>query len=267
VSSKFAQAIGAFGSPLLTLACTALAAIYVVNDELRSALGAALAGLIGFVLLQLVETLPKKSLWWRRRFEPRAAFEGWWLQIHEGVDRASVFSFEYGGDADQYQAAGDAFNTTGEHLAHWESTDVFFSTGLRSASYLWEGTAKEAKKPKEANHAQPATQEYHWVARKGSTKFSIDRSFGRQPTTGLGEVHHLNLARAFEFRVRRVDRELLAKLKLRFAVDDLGDFERRKELAKVFLGDLAASSGKPLLDDPRFTRVAEPSHETQNAAS
>lgn len=247
VSSKIAQGIGAFGSPLLTLACTALAAYYVADGELRNALGAALAGLIGFMLIQLVEALPKKSLWWRRRFDPRGAFEGWWLQIHDGIDRTSVFSFEYNGHTDQYALAGDAFESTGEHLAHWSSKEVFFATGFRSAGYLWEGTAKETTRTKQGE------EEVHWVAREGSSQLSVDPSFGRQPTTGHGVVQHLNLARAFEFRLRRVNRELLAKLKLEFAVEDLCDFERRRELAKAFLCDLATSAGKPLSRDARFT--------------
>ena len=53
MSKKILQALGAFGAPLLTLACTVLAARFIDEDEPVKALGAALAGLVGFALTQV----------------------------------------------------------------------------------------------------------------------------------------------------------------------------------------------------------------------
>src|SRR5262245_45185739 len=190
MNSKVVQAIGAFGSPLLTLGCTALAARYIADDDPKKAAGAALAGLLGFALAQVAEELPKRSFWWRQRFDSRAAFEGWWMQIHDSLDRASVTSFLYDAAGDKYQVEGHAFNSSGTRPAHWKSTEVFFSTGSSEVNYLWKGTSYDKDNP---------------GPREGSTKMSLDRApRRRQASTGRGEVQHLNLARILDFRLRRI---------------------------------------------------------------
>jgi hypothetical protein len=221
MNKKIIQAFGAFGSPLLTLGCTSLAARYIAADDPKKAAGAALAGLVGFALTQIAEDLPKRSFWWRQRFDARAAFEGWWLQIHDRLDRVAVTSLLYDGASDKYLAEGNAFNTAGDHLAHWESTEVFFSTGSREVNYLWKGISydQEAAGPLE-----------------GSTRMSLDRASGRRrPVTGHGNVQHLNLARVLQFRTRRITPALLEEHGLSFCVDDLGDFDLKKQLARAFL--------------------------------
>jgi len=222
LTKKITQAIDAFVGPLLTLVCTALVVHYIaVGAEPAKAIGAALAGLIGFALALGAEELPKRSRWWRQHFDSRAAFEGWWLQVHDRLDRASVFSFIYNRALDAYEAAGDAFNSSGSHLAHWESTEVFFSTGFKHASYLWKGKSFESEPPEQ---------------REGTTEFSVDRGQRwAQPVSGTGQVLHLNLARTLDFRLCRVTPELLKERRLSFNVDDLVKFEHRRELAKAHL--------------------------------
>jgi len=215
------QAVGAFGSPLLTLVCTALAARYIADDDPKKAAGAALAGLLGFALAQVTGELPKRSLWWRQRFDSRAAFEGWWMQIHDGLDRASVTSFLYDAAGDKYQAEGHAFNASGTRLAHWKSTEVFFSTGSNEVNYLWKGTSYDKDNP---------------GPREGSTKMSLDRAPRRhQASTGRGEVQHLNQARTFDFRLRRINPIFIRDCGVNFSIDELGDYDVKKALARAFL--------------------------------
>ena len=221
MSKKILQALGAFGAPLLTLACTVLAARFIDEDEPVKALGAALAGLVGFALTQVADELPKRLQWWRRRYDRRAAYEGWWLQVHDGRDRAAVYSFNYNGDDDTYEAYGNAFDSKGSHLAHWKSTQVFFSTGSRDTSYLWAGESLEAE---------------NGGYREGTTTLSLDRSARRRlPISGQGDVQHLNLARKFHFRIRRIEPSLLRGLGIAHAVEDLADFDRQRELASALL--------------------------------
>lgn len=137
MGKRFKQLLNAAIAPILTVLCTLAAARSLGFDaDLAKAVGAAAAGVLLFVVIELTDDLPKRSCRWRRRVDPRAAFEGWRLQIHENVDRVSVFSFLYVRDGDTYRAEGNAFNSAGEPLAHWESSQVFFTTGALSASYL-----------------------------------------------------------------------------------------------------------------------------------
>ena len=159
--------------------------------------------------------------WVRTRRDSKAGLS--FLQIHDGVDRVAVFSFLYSPEGDTYRAVGQSFDSRGELLAEWHSTQVFFSTGALSASYLWEGKTFEAR---------PS------VARKGTTSWSVQRPGSRRvlPVSGRGEVLHLNQDRTLDFRVQRLTeprvRELLGRP---VAVDALIDHELQRELAVAYL--------------------------------
>lgn len=223
MGKRLKQLANAAIAPILTVACTlAVAVAFGFADELAKAVGAAIAGALLFVAIELTDELPKRSQSWRRRIDPRAAFEGWWLQIHEKVDRVSVFSFLYVSEGDTYRAEGHAFNSRGELLAHWESTQTFFSTGARSAIYLWTGKNLE---------------EHPSVERNGTASWSVQRSAPRVlPCSGHGEVLHLNQERRLDFRVERLTRENVKSL-LGQAVelDLLVDFELQQQIAVAFL--------------------------------
>jgi len=217
------QVIAAAAGPILTVVFTILVARHLaVRDDFAKGLGAALAGLVVLALIQFAEELPRRSVRWRRRTDNRAAFEGWWLQIHEGVDRVAVFSFLYAADSDSYRAEGHAFNSAGRLLAHWTSTQVFFSTGAQNASYLWKGRTFESDEPLE---------------REGTTNLSVQRaSRSREPRSGHGEVLHLNQDRVLVFRLQRITSELIQELLDRpMAAEDLMDFDAQQRLAVAFL--------------------------------
>jgi hypothetical protein len=221
VGKVLSQALDAFLGPLLTLGCTALVLRYLagVGDEPAKAVGAAFAGLIGLAIAQVAEDLPRRSAWWRNRFDARAAFEGWWLQIHEDTDRVAVFSFLY--DGESYRVEGTAFNSAGTALAAWSSTQMFFTSDAHTASYLWEGVAHDsAAAPKD---------------RKGTTTMSVYRRGNRNAIGGRGQVQHLSLSRTLEFRLRRVSVTFLAELKVDGTPADLEDFERQRKLAIAYL--------------------------------
>ena len=224
MGKRVRQLLSAAIAPVLTVVCTWLVADWLdIGADLEKALGATAAGVLLFIAIELIDDLPKRSSRWRRWTDPRAAYEGWWLQIHEGVDRVAVFSFLYSPEGDTYRAVGQAFDSRGELLAEWRSTRVFFSTGALSASYLWEGKTFEAR---------PS------VARKGTTSWSVQRPGSRRvlPVSGRGEVLHLNQDRTLDFRVQRLTeprvRELLGRP---LTLDALVDHELQRELAVAYL--------------------------------
>jgi hypothetical protein len=219
VAKTFVQFVAAAIGPLLTLGATLAVQQYVARSDAASALGAAIASAFLFVLALAVDALPKKSAWWRTRFDKRAAFEGVWVQLHDSDPRRlAVFSFVYMDDSDEYEVRGDAFDPLGARLAQWTSTRVFFSTGSKQVSYLWEGIAREGD-------------------RQGTTTMSLDPAAGSvRPLTGTGTVLHLMEARRLDFRLRRITQDDIARLGVSSSVADLQvNFDRRKELAIAWL--------------------------------
>jgi len=173
--------------------------------------------------IELTDELPKQSRRWRRWTDPRAAFEGWWLLIHEHDDRVAVLSFHYDQQGDTYRAKGQAFDSNGKVLGDWRSTQVFFSTGALSVSYLWEGTSFKGKAP---------------VETEGTTSWSVQRAGSRRvlPVSGRGQVLHLKQDQTLNFRVQRLTEEWVGELLgRRVALDALVDHGLQMELAVAFL--------------------------------
>lgn len=228
MNKTFAQILSAFSGPLLTLGCTLLVVrAFAVREETGKALGAAAAGVALLLAERTIDWLPKKWAWWRRRFDTRAAFEGWWLQVHEDQrDRAAVFSFLYDPEGDTFKIEGYAFGPDGSPRADWHSTKLFFSTGDLEVTYLFKGKVRITT-PGDGGTTTLA-------AREGTTTMHLERYAG-QPTSGTGEVRHLMEATQLDFRLVRVDAGCLQKLGLAFPVESLSDFDRRKELAVAFL--------------------------------
>jgi hypothetical protein len=232
MGKRVRQLLSAAVAPVLTVVCTWLVADWLeVGADLQKALGATAAGVLLFIAIELIDDLPKRSARWRRWTDPRAAFEGWWLQIHDGVDRVAVFSFLYSPEGDTYRAVGQSFDSRGELLAGWHSTRVFFSTGALSASYLWEGKTFEVRPP---------------VSRKGTTSWSVQRPGSRSvlPVSGRGEVLHLNQDRILDFRVQRLSEQRVQELLgRRVALDALVDYDLQRELAVAYLKSSMTGTG------------------------
>jgi hypothetical protein len=115
-------------------------------------------------------------------------------------------------------------------LAHWHSTQVFFSTGALSASFLWTGTTYESNPP---------------VTREGTTAWSVQRPSGHRllPTSGHGKVLHLNQDRTLVFRVQRLTSERVRALLGRsIDLDALVDHELQRELAVAYLRSALTST-------------------------
>jgi hypothetical protein len=251
MGKRVTQLLKAAAAPVLTVGCTWLVAdILNLGQDLEKAIGAALAGVLLFVAIEVTDELPKRSRRWRRRIDPRAAFEGWWLQIHDGwelqihdqaddiaddravkkVDRVAIFLCRYVVDGDTYRVEGHAFGSTGDMVARWESTQVFFSTGALRSSYLWEGTSFESRQP---------------TNRRGTTDWSVQRSSSGRvlPTSGHGEVMHLNQDRRLFFRVQRLTSERIQSLLGRAVeLDALADDALQKELALAYLDSIRPGS-------------------------
>ena len=230
MAKAFLQFVTAATGPLLTFGSTVVVLRYLgVGVEAANALGAAIASAVLFGLAQAINALPKKSAWWRQRFDNRAAFEGVWLQLHDNdPGRVAVFSFVYISESDEYEVRGEAFNSSGARLAHWTSTRVFFSTAAKEVSYLWEGTAREGD-------------------RHGTSTISLDRAAGSvRPLTGTGKVLHLMETRRLDFRLRRVTEGDIARLGGSFSLAELQvNFDRRKDLALAWLRAEAVAQLSP----------------------
>ena len=68
-------------APFLTLVfASKLGSLTIAGRNAGDALGGAIAGLIVLVVEVLLTQGPKQSAWLRRWLDPRAAFEGVWLQ-------------------------------------------------------------------------------------------------------------------------------------------------------------------------------------------
>jgi hypothetical protein len=228
MESKLTKVVAIVAAPIITLTATDLVASHVpgMDGDAHKATGAALAALAVFVLTQTADALPKRFRWWRRRFDGRAAFEGWWIQKHPDVDRASVFSFLYSSATDTMAVDGNAFNGSGEHLAHWNSTQVFFSDN--HVNYLWKGKSWD----KVEGEDKP-----QWIQRSGTTTMWLNRTGTyRMPVTGGGEVLHLRQERVLDFQLRRITPQLLASLLPGAAAfDDLADLDVQRRVVQAYL--------------------------------
>jgi hypothetical protein len=222
METKLTQAIAVVAAPVLTVVSTAIVATHApgLDKSASDAAGAAFAGLTVFGLTLAVGALPKRSRWWRRHFDPRAAFEGWWMQTHDKQDRASVFSFLYCADTDSFNVDGNAFCSGEDRLAHWRSTHVYF--GSDRVGYLWEGDSYEDQK---------------WIHREGTTDMWLTSTGTRgQPQSGGGKVLHLQQERELRFDLQRITpRHLHSLLLTDMRMQDLGDIAVQKRLAQAHL--------------------------------
>jgi len=214
--------------PVLTLVFAAkFDGLVFSGKKAGDAVGGALAGLVMLAVELALTQGPRHSAWLRRWLDPRAAFEGLWLQEGiGGTDNAlSIFSMDYDDESDSYTLAGRAYSIDGSLWARWKSTHVFIDKRLLRATYRWEGDV--------VGRASAADSE-----KSGLTGMSLRTPPPLSlPMTGEGQVLHVGEARRIQFHLRRVTSQLLSELGLPFTLRalrlDAHDEESR--LAKAHL--------------------------------
>ena len=199
-------------SPILTLVfASRFAGFAIAGKDAGDAVGAAVAGLIVLAVELCLTQGPKYSSWLRRLLDPRAAFEGIWLQRVHGGDknRVAVFSFNYVREDDSFDVTGMAYSRDGNPLAKWHSTHMFIDQQHLKATYRWEG---------DVLGDVPAAE----TDKSGLTRLDLRKPAPfSTPMSGDGEVFHVGEARRIKFRLRRVTNQYLKELGLPFTVRDL----------------------------------------------
>ena len=214
--------------PILTLVFAArFGGLTVAGKNAGDAAGGALAGLVMLSVELALTQGPRHSAWLRRWLDPRAAFEGVWLQeVPAGTDNAlGVFAMDYDADNDTYTLAGHAYSIDGTPWARWNSTHMFIDKRQLRATYRWEGDVLGPVPAAESD-------------KSGLTVLDLRKPPPlSMPMTGDGEVLHVGEAHRIKFRLRRVTKARLAELGLPFTLRDLRldahDEEKRLAAAEL----------------------------------
>jgi hypothetical protein len=225
-------------APILTVVFTQAIAIRFARSaaaerDVSQALGVVAAGITVLSIELFLGTGPKLFRPVRRWLDPRAVFEGFWLQEvyagHPG-NRLGCFAFKYDRRTDTYSVTGNAYSESGARWAKFRSTHVFFTPGAAKVDYLWDGeVVGRADQPEFEKH--------------GLSKLELRnlKSF-RLPMSGDGSVLHLGEQSKLAFKLSRVTNSGLRKLGLNFELTDLlldGDNEE-SQLVKAILADQAS---------------------------
>ena len=214
--------------PILTLVFAArFDGLTISGKDAGKEAGGALAGLVLLVVELALTQGPKHSAWLRRWLDPRAAFEGVWLQeVMGGSDNAlGIFAMDYDGESDAYTLAGHAYSIDGTRWARWNSTHLFIDRRQLRATYRWEG---------DVLGPVPAAE----MDKSGLTVLDLRKPPPLSlPMAGDGEVLHVGEARRIKFRLRRVTQTLLAELGLPFTLRDLR-LDAHDEESKLAAADL-----------------------------
>jgi hypothetical protein len=201
------RVLNLIAGPLLTLVFTAhFAGLTIAGKDAGDAIGGGLAGVFMLGIEIALTQGPKRSRWLRRWLDPRAAFEGAWLQeVSRGQEgnQLAVFTVDYERESDTFAAQGNSYSADGAQWAKWHSTHMFIDAAHLTATYLWEGEQLRKETP-EADKSGLAQ-----LRLRPPPAFSL-------PMTGDGDVSHLGENTRVTFRIQRVTNELLHGLGLAF---------------------------------------------------
>jgi hypothetical protein len=229
-------------APILTVVFTQAIAIKLggnaaAEKDLSQALGVVAAGMTVLSIEVFLGTGPKLFRSVRRWLDPRAVFEGFWIQEvyagHPG-NRFGFFAFKYDRHTDTYSVTGNAYSENGARWAKFRSTQVFFTPGAAKVAYLWDGEVV-------GRDDQPEFEKH------GLSKLELrDLKPFSLPKSGDGSVLHLGEQTKLAFKLSRVTNSSLRKLGLEFKLTDLlldGDNEEMR-LVKNLIADEASRTAK-----------------------
>ena len=208
----FLRVLNLIAGPVLTLVFAArLSGLRISGNDAGKEIGGALAGLVMLAVELALSQGPKHSAWLRRWLDPRAAFEGVWLQENlSGTDSPlSIFSMDYDGESDSYTLEGNAYSLDGRLGARWKSTHVFIDKRQLRTTYRWTGDVIGPAPGSESDKSGLAE-----MTLRKPPALSL-------PRTGDGQVVHVGEANRKQFRLRRVTTPLLAELGLPFTLREL----------------------------------------------
>ena len=198
------------------------------------AIGSGLAALVMLAVELALTQGPRHSAWLRRWLDPRAAFEGLWLQevIGGGENALGVFAMDYEADSDAYTLAGRAYSRDGTRWARWSATHLFIDKRQLRVTYRFEG---------DLLGPLPAAQS----DKSGLTVMTLRRPPALAlPMAGDGEVLHVGEEKRLKFQLHRVTPALLAGLGLPFTLRDLR-LDARGEEQRLVVAWLKARPAAP----------------------
>ena len=225
---SFFRVINIAFSPVLTLLFAArFADLTIAGRSAGNEIGGVAAGLLVLAVELALTQGPKHIVWLRRWLDPRAAFEGVWLQdVFEGPagNTIAVFSLDYERDGDSFSVHGRSYSADGRRWAKWNSTHMFIDGRGLTATYYWKGEVLGQQTPE--------------TDKSGFTELELRRPpILSLPIIGEGRVSHVGERTRVKFELRRVTTRYLKKLGLPFTVRALridAEAEENK-LVKVFL--------------------------------
>jgi hypothetical protein len=230
------RALNIICSPVLTLVfASRFQGLTIAGKDAGELAGGAAAGLLVLGVEIALTQGPKHSAWLRRWLEPRAVFEGIWLQnVFEGPgnNAVAVFSLDYEREGDSFVVSGYAFGPDARRWAKWHSTHMFIDKRRLKATYRWEGEMLDGRPTPEAE-------------KSGLTDLELRRppTFS-MPVEGEGRVKHVGEATRVKFLLRRVTKGLLEELGLPFTVRQLriNAHDEEAKLVHALLGQRALVS-------------------------
>jgi len=174
-------------------------------------MGGAAAGLVVLAVELALTQGPKHSAWLRRWLDPRAKFEGGWIQnvtAGQGGNAVGVFWLDYQSETDTFAVHGYAYSEDFQRWAKWVSTHMFIDTVGLTATYRWSGEILGGPTP-ETEKAGLTNLELRWPP-----AFAL-------PLIGEGRVLHVGEGTRVRFSLHRITNRLLGDLGLPFTVRQL----------------------------------------------
>ena len=210
-------------SPVLTLSfASTFAGLTIAGRDAGDAMAGTAAGLVVLAVELALTQGPKHSVWLRRWLDPRAAFEGGWIQnvtAGQGGNAVGIFWFDYQSETDTFAVHGYAYSEDFQRWARWVSTHMFIDTVGLTATYQWDGEILGAPTP-DPEKAGLTNLELRWPP-----AFAL-------PLIGAGRVLHVGEGTRVKFDLYRITNRLLAELGLPFTLRQLRINEHDEE-AKV----------------------------------
>ncbi len=206
------RAVNIILSPALTLLfASRLEGLTIGGEAAAGIVGGAVAGLVVLVIETALTQGPKYSPWLRRWLDPRAAFEGVWIQdvlAGQSGNNLGLFFLDYEQEGDSFAVLGYAYSDDGRRWATWNSEHMFIDTARLKATYLWKGELLAGDTPE--------------PEKSGLTDLDLVRppAFSL-PMTGNGRVWHVGEGTRVTFLLRRVTNQLLAEFHLPFTIREL----------------------------------------------
>jgi hypothetical protein len=213
------------------------------NGSKLAAVGVAAAAAI--VLEYLVAVAPKRWRWARAHLDPRAVFEGVWIQNvkHVAADtdvpksnRFAIFTVTY--SKGQYLIEGTAYDREGREHSRWAATElIHFSPDGRSLTYLWRGTVMGGIEERGSE-----------LDRTGFCSLQLSAN-----GSAAGRVDHVSMRVTMIFNATRVTRELVRAWSWAWTPDSLESRDERDRFATHYARVLDGNA--PVLD-PMQQRLA-----------